>query len=79
MILLALVTGVALGLRFRIGLVLAATTAIVVLDFGLRIGEDREAASIVAAAALCASIVQGVGFLVHILKHGRDAGMGVRA
>jgi len=78
MILLALLTGVALGLRFRMGLVLAATTVIVALDFALRIGEDRRVASIVAAAALCAAITQGVGFLVHILKHGRDAGIGVR-
>jgi hypothetical protein len=79
MILFALATGLALGLRFRMGLVLAATTLIVALDFGLRIGEDREAASIVAEAALCGAITQGVGFLVHALRHGRDAGIGVRA
>ena len=78
MILLALLLGVALGLRFRIGLVLAATTAIVLLDFAVRMGEDREAVSIVVEAALCAIVTQGAGFLTNVLKHARNAGAGLR-
>ena len=68
MIGLALLAGVILGLRFRIGLVLTATAAVLALDLGIEIGEDREAATVLAGAALYASVIQVVALLVHVLK-----------
>ncbi len=68
MIGLALLAGMILGLRFRIGLVLTATVAVVALGVGLDLRDDSEALAALAGAALAASVTQVVALLVHILK-----------
>lgn len=79
MIALALLTGVILGFRFRIGLVLAATAAVLLLALGFQLRDAGDTVTAFAAAALCATLTQGVALLVHILKDGFDGGAGVRA
>jgi hypothetical protein len=79
MIGLALLAGVILGLRFRIGLVLTATAAVFALSAGIQIGDDGEAAAALAVAGLCAGVTQVAAFLVLILKHAFDPGAGARA
>lgn len=69
MIGLALVAGVILGFRFRIGLVLTATALVFLLSLGLQIGAGSGAAATLVIAALCASIAQVVAFLVHVLRY----------
>ena len=68
MIGLALLAGVIVGLRFRIGLVLTATAVVVALGLGVQIREDGEAAMVLAGAVLYAGITQVVALLVHVLK-----------
>jgi hypothetical protein len=69
MIGLALLAGVILGLRFRIGLVLTATAIVLALGVGIQIRDDGDAATALAAAALYAIDTQVVAFLVLLLKH----------
>lgn len=66
---LALLAGVTLGLRFRLGLVLMATAAVLALGVGLDLGADGEAGTALAGAALAAIITQVVALLVHVLKY----------
>jgi hypothetical protein len=79
MIGLALLAGAILGLRFRIGLVLAATAAVFALGLGVRLHVDGGAAMALAGAALGASLTQVVAFLVQVLKAVLVSGAGARA
>jgi hypothetical protein len=79
MIGLALLAGVILGLRFRIGLVLAATVVVLALSLGIQIRDDSDAATALAMAALCAGVTQVVAFLVLVLKHALVGRTGARA
>jgi hypothetical protein len=79
MIGLALLAGVILGFRFRIGLVLTATALVFLLTLGLQIGAGSGAAAALAIAALCASIAQVVAFLVHVVKYTLDGRAKARA
>jgi hypothetical protein len=79
MIGLALLVGVILGLRFRVGLVLTATAAVLALDLGIGIGEGSAAAAVLARAALHASIIQVVALLVHVFKDTFKGGVGALA
>jgi len=79
MIGLALLAGVILGLRFRIGLVLAVTAAVLLLGIGLQLRDVGATATALAEAALCATLTQVVALLVHILKDGFDGSAGIRA
>ncbi len=76
---LALLAGVILGLRFHIGLVLTATAAVLALDLGLEIGGDPEAATLLADAALYATVVQVAALLVHVVKDSLKDGAGAFA
>lgn len=79
MIGLALLAGVILGLRFRIGLVLTATAVVLALSLGIQIREGSDAATALAVAALVAGVSQVVGFLVLVLKHAIVGRVGARA
>jgi hypothetical protein len=79
MIGLALLAGAILGLRFRIGLVLAATAAVFALGLGFGFHEDSGAATALAGAALGATLTQVSAFVVYILKAVLDSGAGARA
>ena len=79
MIGLALLAGVILGLRFRIGLVLTATAVVLALGVGIQIRDDSDAATALAGAALYAGVTQVVAFLVLVLKHAFDGRAGARA
>ncbi len=68
MIGLALLSGVIVGLRFRVGRVLTATAVVLALGLGAQIRDDGDAAMVLAGGALYAGITQVVAFLVHILK-----------
>lgn len=76
---LALLAGVILGLRFRIGLVLAATAAVLALGLGIHIRDDSAAVTALSGAALAATLTQVVAFLVHILKDAAEGSAGARA
>jgi hypothetical protein len=79
MIGLALLAGVILGLRFRIGLVLTATAVVLASGLGIQIRDDSDAATALAGAALYAGVTQVVGFLVLVLKHAFHGRAGARA
>jgi hypothetical protein len=69
MVVLALLMGVILGLRFRIGLVFTASVAVLVLVFGLGIGEGSTLSAAAGLAILCSALTQVTALVVHILKH----------
>jgi hypothetical protein len=79
MIGLALLAGVILGLRFRIGLVLTATAIVLASGIGIRMQEDTDAGTALAMAALYAVVAQVVAFLVLIVKAAVHDRAGARA
>ena len=65
---LALLAGVILGLRFRIGRVLLATVALLSLALGVRLDEGNAPLVAIVCAAVLAALMQTVALLVLFLK-----------
>ena len=76
---LALLAGLILGFRFRIGLVLVATVAVLALNLGVNIVEDDAPLLAFACAAFFAATTQTVALLVHALKVGVTDAIAPRA